>query len=248
MDKSKSLTDYNEDLAKLKKVFIGGGESVLIANKINDLFPSRSVVDWLDVGSGEGGQVRKMIKILNKKNVQLTAVDPILGDNPRFWRDADILHRCSFEEFRSNDKYDVINVSQSLYYMANKKVSIWRMINFLKKGGVLVITTWSNEDVLQKIHSRLFPASKSNITSEALIDMISAINSVYINSVEESRTGFNTFALSDEQVLKSALRVISRQELSDKNENDLLRIFKIELSKLNAVGPRVNKTLFVAKL
>jgi SAM-dependent methyltransferase len=244
--------NYLASLKKIKESFLGGSEINLIAEGIRNNTNTNNI-SLLDIGIGKGKFLKKIIIKLEEKgfNFKIWGVDPVkekLIVAKKVFPNS-ILFNKKFETFRTKEKFDVINLTQSFYYLKNKDQMLKKIYDLLNEGGVLILTLWSEKDDLCKLNNSLFGKENFyNYTSEKAFNLIKR-NKIFKNFYKKTFNGKVNFDLwrEHDQNLEGALNVLSRQEVSKKNLPLLKEKLKKELKKLGHIGKRINEVIIAKK-
>jgi ubiquinone/menaquinone biosynthesis C-methylase UbiE len=244
--------NYLISLKKIKKSFLGGSEANLVVEAIKKNTNTNNI-SFLDVGIGKGKFLKKIISNLEKEgfNFKISGVDPVkekLSVARKVFPKAKLSNK-KFEDFKSTEKFDVINLTQSFYYLKDKEKMLKKLANLLNEGGILLVTLWSEKDDLSKLNNSIF--GKENIynyTSEKVLSLIKQNKSFSKVSfkVFEGEIDFDLWKKND-QNLEGALNVLARKEISKKILNKTKEKLKKELKKFKPRGKRINVVVIAKK-
>jgi len=143
--KGKSLTEisgrYPEDKGSEKHIFID------IVKKLN--LKKKETI--LDIGCGYGNLVKKIIKLSNKKNIQLTLCDikkiiSAIKSNIKTKENIKFVEQ-NFQNYNfKNLKYDKILIYSVIHYIDKPKLFLNKAFKLLKKDGSILIGDLPNID------------------------------------------------------------------------------------------------------
>lgn len=242
--------DYDRDLRLLKRSFDGGGEGSFYFRALQQV-AGRRHLDWLDIGIGrDGGALQPFVAACRARGqtLAITGVDPDAEPGEREeagvrWR----LVRGTFQEWRDDGQYDVINADQALYYLGDPRAAIARMLGLLRPGGLFIATCWSREDALHRLRTRLFSASADDLVGEDLVALVRRTPGFARVETAAFETGVRLRAWrEDSRFLEPALRVIARRPLdpaTDPKPEDLVA----SLSEFPDSAQRINIALYAIR-
>lgn len=201
-------------LALLKQSFIGSEGDIWI-DEVCKKFSQKSL-SLLDIGVGSGESINKKLLQLAKceYKVQLTGIDPHLSNVElahNLLSNAD-LYRIRFEDYVPTKVFDVVNATQSLYYLDNLDESLQKMIKIVNRGGLIILTLWSESCIVYRLHNMIFGDKKRPITAEVASDLL--LKSKELRDIKLIRfDGWVNLAKwkDSPEMLNAALIVISRQ-------------------------------------
>lgn len=212
-----STTDYDSDLRFLKRSFDGGGEGSFYFRVLERLAERRHL-DWLDIGIGrDGGALLPFVAGCRERGqtLAITGIDPDatpgeFEENGVRWR----LLRETFQGWRDDGQYDIVNADQALYYLGDTQTAIARILRLLRPGGIFIATCWSRDDALHRLRTRLFTHASDDLVGEevlALLRRMPGFTHVETTSFE-NRVRLRAWR-EDPGFLDAALRVIARRPL-----------------------------------
>lgn len=242
--------DYLEALKLFKSSLLGGTEVGIIAETVNKHFSTKEFLSWLDVGIGDGYSLTKILKGIKPTcTLEITGVDPVLttsDEAEKAFPDAELV-AIDFEEYVTDQKFDVVNVRQSLYYLEDKELSLKKALSLVAPGGQLIVTNWAEQDIFCRLHTLLFPHSKENITGEEIIKILrrnSPGEEIEVTRFEG--TVDITSWRESEEMAEAALTIISREAItSGEMQKNRLTEFRNILASLNGIEPRINLVICI---
>ena len=205
---------YDDSLQLLKRSFIGGGEGKFYFRML-DLLESVRHIDWLDIGIGNNeSSIAPFAEYCRARgqSLAITGVDPdvIAGgrtDGAVQWT----LVKVQYEQWTPTHPFDLINADQSLYYIQDLPAEIGRIVAALKPGGLLIATSWLQDDTLHRVRQRLFPHAPTDLFGEALQQAL--VDRCELEFVEravfETQVDLSSF-VDDKRRLEAAVRIIAR--------------------------------------
>lgn len=244
-------TDYDRDLRCLKRSFDGGGEGSFYFRVLERLAERRHL-DWLDIGIGRDGDALLPFVAACRERGQtlaITGIDPDatpgeFEENGVRWR----LLRETFQGWRDDGQYDVVNADQALYYLGDTQTVIARVLHLLRPGGIFIATCWSCDDALHRLRTRLFPHASDDLVGEDVLALVRGSPGFTHFETASFETHVHLRAWrEDPDFLGPALRVIARRPLdpaSDPQPEALLAI----LSEFPDLAHRINIALCATRL
>lgn len=210
-------SEYNADLRLLKKTFNPGNESAVVANAITS-YASVRHLRILDVGIGEGHAAFQLVHLLSDKgfSVHMTGVDRYVSPEARAKAGANIdLWEGDFSSFPTNDGYDAVVATQSLYYLGDTEMALKRLLELTKGCGALIITTWTERCILQKLHNLFSKSTESQtIHTEYIADFLhKLVQNASIRVVRTTGMVDISRWLASEDICQAAFRILSRSEV-----------------------------------
>jgi SAM-dependent methyltransferase len=143
-------------LQVLRQAFGSTSETPLLIEIIREHFVRRAHITMLDVGIGDGASARKVMTGLRRHGVRvsLTGVDPhIPASAYRLrWPCKPHLVALHLASYRQEKTYDVVNATQSLYYLGDECEALKRLVSLVSPGGILTITIWADGCTLKRVH------------------------------------------------------------------------------------------------
>ncbi|KAA3609236.1 MAG: class I SAM-dependent methyltransferase [Calditrichaeota bacterium] len=246
LKESVTWRNYNRSLENLKTCFNGGSEKELIIRRINSTRHSDNL-RILDIGSGNGAYIQKIISKLTVNNIEIIAIDPCI--EPATYKmngHRYVFNDEYFEQHQPDGAFDIIICTQSLYYMQNVQTAIRKMNNLLKQSGQLIITLWSKHCSIYKVCNKQFARYCGNImTIEDAYDIMklevnySSISLEYFNGT----LNWNRIANSD-RLLSDFLVVFSRSDQESYPDNAIKALKSCDMGRYPA---RVNGTIFAKR-
>jgi ubiquinone/menaquinone biosynthesis C-methylase UbiE len=244
--------NYLKSLKRIKESFLGGSEVGLIIDGIEKNSNTNNIA-LLDVGIGKGKFLKKVITTLKDRgfNFRIWGVDPVkerLSVARRVFPGANLFNK-KFEEFKTKEKFDVINLTQSFYYLKNKEQMLEKISSMLNEGGVLIITLWSKNDDLCKLNNLLF--GKGNIynySSEEALNLVRKNKSFSKADIKyfKGKVNFGLWKEQD-QNLEGGLNVLARKKISQVDLPSMKTKLIKELKGFNEIGNRINGVVIAKK-
>lgn len=243
-------SSYNSALDCLKQSFLGSSEKEVWVKGVCSRVSSMRM-SILDVGIGTGDSIRKRVAELLERgyDIDLVGVDPQAPT-----RSFDFAlpvpvesFRIPFEKFVSNRFFDVVNATQSLYYLDDWRASISKMLGLTKIGGVAAITIWSERCVLCDLHKAIIPEGHSVITGELIQEWMEDSGITQNIQVLEHEGLVDTrLWLQSSETLEAAARVISRTSINAPVSSEVLTALEYELRRISGMSKRINKVIFAS--
>lgn len=212
-----STTDYDSDLRFLKRSFDGGGEGSFYLRALERVAERRHL-DWLDIGIGrDGGALLPFVAACRERGqtLAITGIDP--DATPRECEEEGVrwrLLRETFQAWRDDGQYDVVNADQAFYYLGDPQSAIARVLRLLRPGGIFISTCWSRDDALHRLRTRLFPHASDDLVGEDVLELVRGTPGfARIETTSfETRVRLRAWR-EDPGFLEPALRVIARRSL-----------------------------------
>jgi len=130
----------------------------MLVDVIHARLKGRNRVSMLDVGIADGSSAIKVMAAFADRGVRLdlTGVDPHIPATAysQDWIYSPKLMVASFDEFEPRCRYDVVNATQSLYYLGKLDTALRKLVSLLSRDGVLAITIWDDGCILKILHDR----------------------------------------------------------------------------------------------
>ena len=244
--------NYHTNLVAFKKSLIGGSEKDILLREIKR-HASSNRLRWLDLGIGSGDFSGKLIRALELGgfDIYLTGVDvdkKALDLARNKFPNANFI--CSdFENLKLNDKFDIIYLSQSLYYSKSKKKLINYLASHLAEGGLLIVVLWSKNDTLYKLHKKVYSNNFGLYHSEKAYDLLSSFKCFdkIIKKTFKGKVNLTEWKDS-ESYLNLVEKIISRIASVDiTKKSPKLKLLRKELAKLSDLEPRENGIIIAKK-
>jgi ubiquinone/menaquinone biosynthesis C-methylase UbiE len=243
--------NYLEALKIFKTSLYGGSEVPIISNIIDGHFKNKKSIGILDVGIGDGDSLNRILKNIEPaREFHITAVDPVLADSMQAQRTFPKA-KCiadSFDNYHTDEVFDVVHVRQSLYYLDKKESALEKMLQLVASGGLLLITHWSSNDIFCRLHNTLFPGSKINITGENIVEFITHRHpGIKIDVIQfDGEVDINSWRATS-KMREAVLTIISREEIHNTEMRTHTARFRHLLEGLNPTERRSNLVIFVMK-
>src|ERR1043166_6898849 len=247
-------SDYIAALQFLKSTFHGGDEGNAVVNAILANIP-RGPLKLLDIGCGDGSFVRRTATELRRlgRFSDLTAIDPLAAavratqlkiPNAR-------LLQLRFEEYVSEEPFDVINVRHSIYYVEDVGRQLRRMHHKLSPGGIVVFTLWTRECDLFRAYDATRRDGEDPSVKVAAEDLLDLLTKSGLFATVESRTFPGDIRLdrwtSSNEALEQVYLVLCRTIRTRPTRAELDR-FRSRLQSRPLTGRRVGAVITCAKL
>ncbi len=144
---------FNSGLTILKEACLGSTEQPLLADLVLTHLSSREEIRLLDIGSGSGVVLRKLLRDLKARGMRThaTCVEPH-PDGP--WQlyetDGMDLVESRVEETSFDNRFDVVTCLQALYYLRSPFSAVERLASLVAAGGLMLITLWESSCALYR--------------------------------------------------------------------------------------------------
>ncbi len=248
--------NYFNSLQQVKGSFLDGSEKKIITDYIGGCFEKRPL-SVLDIGIGDGRYMHKVAKELEGVGflTQVTGIDPDQES-------CDLVNKLypsfsvqqeRFEDFQTNETFDIVTATHSLYYFDQSNQCLEKMIRLTKRGGLATIVLWSERCAINKLYRPCKDCCKF-FTGNGLL------------TIEEVRKRLQTFEdVKDVQLvyfpgrvflsswknipemLSGACTVFSRRMNSQPVLSEHVEHIEKLLSHFNDIEQRVNGVLFIQK-
>jgi len=179
----KSLNEFETiDFRKINRdiriFFRFSNEKTILVREIVRIMQPQKSYSVIDIGCGEGYVIRE----IHKKVKKCVALDP----DPEM---LDILKQKiensnvffvpkRFEDYESNEKFDITLTSHTLSFFKNKWNAIKKMLYYTKKGGKAIIVLHSNSSeqfrILEEMFRKAYKKRINHIYAEALCNHLVA--------------------------------------------------------------------------
>jgi len=218
--------DYTKSLNSLKNTFLGGSERNIWIKAISDHFPQKRL-RFLDIGTGDGKSLEKTINHLHyqrRYEIELAAIDPLLDGLKRVsatFPSAKIVH-STFENYESDLRFDIVNATQSVYYIINKLQALQKMIQYTQSRGLIIITLCSRECILSKLHYDVMGLNSDLwVNAEDIYELLKKQNGIENVQIEffQGEVDLTSWKTSRE-ILEMAYEIIARGGLSTVSKLD----------------------------
>lgn len=236
-------SNYQETLNELKSSFSGGAEGLIHIEAIRQKLKER--IDWLEIGIGTGNNSLIEIRdLVGKNNISITGIDPNLGDTSFLEREFFNIKllRNKFEDFDTTCKFDVVCATHSVYYLNNPLSQVDRMINFTKAQGSILITCWSEDDILYKINRDLFGSASQDITGESILHFMKRDSRLRNVKVKYFTGNIDLTSWTKKYTINAALNIISRSDSITEISEEVISKFQRFIESKRAVN-RINAVI-----
>lgn len=251
--------NYFEALQLVKSSFLDGSEKGIVVDRIINHFKGGSL-RLLDVGIGDGRYVGKIVSDLGraKLSCSVVGVDPLPASErvvAKLYPDFRVISK-RFEDFQTDEKFDMVIATHSLYYVTQVNDCIKRMVGFTKDGGLTIFVLWSDQCTLFKIYRQYKERCNINggngfVTAEkarSSLESMVGVESIDVDSFNGRLLLSHWKSLPG--ILESACMVFSRDAALrtdhqiNREHTENLRVI---LNQFQEVEPRVNGVIFVKK-
>jgi SAM-dependent methyltransferase len=237
---------FHHALSLLKQSFEGDNEVTVFVNAIVDRVRSRTI-SLLDVGVGAGNSTLECLKVLGSLGIEVNAtfVGPeVPSDRREVLKAAGELVDLKFEEYHTDARFDVVMITQTLYYLPDLRKAIEKLIACVKPGGLLLITTWSRVCVLYRLYDVVCRGPRPSYAAEDVRQMVFEATGE-IPAIVYSRGSVKLSMWRDDDAMRAACYMVisrSHEVSSDNNAGAFWRA----ICALGNEEERVNGTLIVA--
>lgn len=168
---------YFDALRFFKSTLGGGSERRLITDEIRRMCESRKELNILDVGTGDGAYIAKILREFKQSKIVVTGLDPSRFAIDAFRRNMPT-HVPAWNRFedlkvdRISSTFDAVTCIQALYYIQDPRRAVSDFIDITKPGGAVIISLWSNTCALYQLHEKVF--SRNGNTSPLSSEQVEA--------------------------------------------------------------------------
>lgn len=241
---------YAQNLGKLKGSFLGTNEQPELLDVVRGHFDV-GVLKVLDVGTGGGQSIGKLAEAARTYglDMEVTGIDVLLPPTDELVQNPQVaLVQCPLHDFRPGQVYDLVNASQSVYYLGDPRASLRQMLSLVRPGGLLTVTVWQESCVLNRIHRHVFGETMAaSLTANfvaAELQAIAPASDTRIRAIE-GRVDLASWS-SSEDLLQAAVRVISRSPSPTMLTSEQVVDLRSHLSTLPAIEKRHNGLVHTA--
>jgi len=212
------------------------GRKDIVESLLDKQLKNKKKLKILEIGSGYGVMAQ-----LLKKYGSVECIEPYPDATKHIKNKLKLkVHTCTFDEFKTNNKYDVIALFDVLEHMKEDKKAIKRILSLLTKNGALVMSVpaykflWSAHDDINNHFRRYTKKGLKSLLAEQFII--------------KKLTYFNTFlfplAILDKLIMSKNKKT---QGLNQKPwiNNILYSIFRTERKTLKYLSFPFGVSLFV---
>jgi SAM-dependent methyltransferase len=246
-----SVATVADSLVKLKTSFGKHSERDLIVDRVFLL--GQNNIKWLDIGIGDCSSTFKMVSSLNDKAVQVD----VEGADPEL--DKTISSKAKnlgFKVFKEGiedlsleiKNFDVINIRQSIYYVASPLEAIQKIINEAKSGAIIFITIWNDRCHFRGLQQYIFQnleIGRKIVSSGALADEFNKLSDVCtFESVDVAGDLDVGVWTSSEDYTIAAFDVASRNCCADISPEEKVKIVTGYINSVKNVPLKRINTLF----
>jgi SAM-dependent methyltransferase len=146
--------------ALFKEILYGKDDSLVaeLFDRIVPFLPQKEQLNILDIGGGDASRLKKIIALLKERGyiVSATIVEPSKSFARSLLLSSDFkkskikLRPSKFEDFLSEEKFDLIFLIHSIYTFRDKKY-ISMISSLLSKGGKVFVVSNGSDSILKKI-------------------------------------------------------------------------------------------------
>ncbi len=146
--------------ARFKEILYGKDDNLVkeLFDRIVPFLPQKEQLNILDIGGGDAARLKKIISLLKERGfiVSATVVEPSKAFARALLLSSDFkkskikLRPSKFEDFISQEKFDLIFLIHSIYTFRDKKY-ISSISSLLSKGGKVFVVSNSSDSILKKI-------------------------------------------------------------------------------------------------
>ncbi|GCE14948.1 class I SAM-dependent methyltransferase [Tengunoibacter tsumagoiensis] len=237
---------YDNALDVLKQSFSGSECELWVDEVRNHFIPQPLRILDIGIGTGESIQKRLLQLSWNGYSADLHGLDPNLCVETvtRHVYDDAHLYKTRFEEATFSQTFDVVNASQSIYYMQNIPAMLRKMTQLVQPGGMVTITLWSQHCSLYQLQRTVFGAGATLVTAEQVAEQLVQQHLLRDVKLVSCKGQLNLSRLrASEQGLDAILTIISRKF----GDVFLIPQYRAKLEKallsLPDVAPRINYML-----
>lgn len=244
--------NYHLNLQTLTRSFLGTNEHTAIADAIASHFAT-GPVRILDIGTGTGHSIRKIAALLEQRGIQpeVIGLDIFLPEGisiPTVSSHVTLI-QCSFEQFLSPDSFDVVSVTQSLYYLGGLRASLSRMLSFVGPGGILLAVAWTKNCVLHRIYDFMGLGRAESVTSELVAEELKAIDATLKIDIRliEGKVDLRSW-IDDDDLLRAAAHILSRSPSSTDMRLAQVRELRDYITRsFPSIAPRQNGLVIASR-
>ncbi len=168
-------------------------------------------VDWLEVGAGDGRNLRYLMSKLSVgRSFRVVALEPAASTGRV---DGAIWLKLRVEDYHPDRQFDWINVRHSAYYMDDPVAEIARLSCFLRRGGSIALTHWSRDCILYRLHVAICGDQAGGPTSgiEEITQRLMSIGELDVSEIEQMETVLNVTHVAENDQVASALYELARR-------------------------------------
>lgn len=241
---------YVNGLSVLKWSFLGTSETPTLVEIIARAGFRHSPFTILDVGTGDG---RSLVKIV--ESLEARGLNPLATGVDQFTPQIDAIRGihagarvvADFSNWECQQRFDVVLSRQSLYHFSDVEGAVRRMASFVSEDGILIIVAWSKKCALRQLALDIFGASEGvGLDSE---QVASVVTSIGLDVTYKEFTGpiYPQAWLEEPGALESVLRVIARSNSQFRLTQGDIDIARDRLASLPGMLERSNG-IIVARL
>lgn len=143
--------------------------------RIVDRFLRQGDIEWLEVGAGDGRDLSRSLRRLSAgRRIRATALEPS-PTSPMTSADVQ-WRRMRVEDYALDQNFDWVSMRHCAYYLTDPLAQIERLTAALSVHGVLALTHWSRDCVLQRLH-RDIAGDNENRATAGIEELAAALRS-----------------------------------------------------------------------
>jgi SAM-dependent methyltransferase len=167
--------NYVAGLAVLKRSFMGRTETPEIVQIIAESFGAGQFT-LLDVGTGDGDSLRKILNSLQQRGLMITAT-ALDRYTPETDHLANLQHvirvRADFNDWVSAGRFDIVIARQSLYHFDALRPTLGKLLSHVAPRGMLLVVLWTAGCALNVLSTKLFGNEEaSRLTAEHVFSVL----------------------------------------------------------------------------
>lgn len=199
-----------EELIAARPAFGGSTEAAELASITNRSLREGDI-DWLEVGAGDGRNLRYLMSELSAgRKFRVVALEPAA---PAGRIDGATWLNLRVEDYHPVSKFDWMNVRHSAYYMDDPVAEMGRMSSWLRHDGSIVLTHWSRDCVLHRLHTAICGDQVDGPTSgiEDIAQRLKMVGGLNVSEVVGMETALNIAHVAKDDEVASALYELARR-------------------------------------
>ena len=246
--------DYFRHLKGFKSGFSGNELRIIkdvLARKFEHLPGTRHI---LDVGSGDGVWIQKMIEFLDvlDTSIRYTALEPIANDElerTALRHGIELRTECIEDYNGLQNEFDAILSTQSVYYYANEGWAHSNILRVLKDDGIYVVTLASDACILHQVTELLIGGALQKVfTAESYLRHVAKLGLFDIVEVHPYEGQFDCeHYVKNDAALISLAHVLSRHRLPTDQLNAKIDGLRAFLRSKGVNRKRVNRVIVLRK-
>jgi len=168
-------------------------------------------IDWLEVGAGDGGNLRYLMSELSAgRTFRVIALEPAA---PAGRIEGATWLKLRVEDYRPDRQFDWMNVRHSAYYMDDPVAEMWRLSSSLRPDASIALTHWSRDCVLHRLHVAICGDQVDGPTSgiEDIAQRLMSVGGLDVSDIERTETVLNVEHVAEDDEVASALYELARR-------------------------------------